>query len=270
MGQAETHIIAIANQKGGVGKTTTSVNLATGLAAVGRRVLLVDLDAQANATSGIGVHNARSGATTYDLIINDTPLEKIERKTAIPNLSVLPALVDLSAVDIELAQAKSREFILKKAFEKSTSKFDYIIMDCPPSLGMLTINALTAATRVIVPMQCEYYSLEGLAHLLNTIELVKKSLNPRLSISGILLTMYDRRNKLTLDVENDVRQHLGEKVFQTTIPRNIKISEAPSFGKPAIIYDFQCPGSRAYLSLAREVLKQEAELVPNKIEEQVA
>ncbi len=260
-------ILAIANQKGGVGKTTTAVNLATGFAAVGKKVLLIDLDPQGNASTGLGVEYAQRAPNTYDMLVNEEPLATVEKSTKIPGLSLLPSVVDLSAIDVELATAEGREYRLRKQLDSCAQHYDYILIDCPPSLGLATINALAAATAVLIPLQCEFYALEGLAHLLHTIDLVKRSMNPQLEIKGILLTMYDRRSRLTLDVEQDVRSYMGDKIFSTVIPRNIRLSEAPSHGKPAIIYDFRCPGSQAYLHLAREILYgrgADAPAVPTK------
>lgn len=260
-------IIAITNQKGGVGKTTTAVNLATGFAAVGKQVLLIDLDPQGNASTGLGIGQAFRNPSTYAMLVDEAPLDSVVKPTVIPNLSILPSTVDLSAIDVELATTEAREYRLKNQLKACNARYDYVIIDCPPSLGLSTINALAASSSVIIPLQCEFYALEGLAHLLHTIELVKRNMNPELDIKGILLTMYDRRSRLTLEVEADVRAHLGDKVFNTIVPRNIRLSEAPSHGRPAIIYDFRCPGSQAYLHLAREILKKDALKTPSKAKE---
>lgn len=250
-------IMAIVNQKGGVGKTTTAVNLATALAAVGKTVCLIDLDPQGNASTGLGIERSARKKTSYDLLMNDTPVSEAILPTQIRGLGVVPATIDLSGAELELVTERNREYKLAKAFEASPTKYDYILIDCPPSLGLITINALTASNTVLIPLQCEFYALEGLSHLLKTIELVKKRLNAGLSINGVVLTMYDRRNKLTENIESDVREYLGDQVYKTVIPRNVRISEAPSHGKPALVYDLTCSGSRAYLNLARELLKKE-------------
>ncbi|MCP5361112.1 MAG: ParA family protein [Hyphomicrobiales bacterium] len=249
-----TEIIAVVNQKGGVGKTTSAVNLATAFAAVEKRTLLIDLDAQGNASTGLGFPESERVRTTYDMILGQVRLPDVIVKTGIPKLDLLPASINLSAVDVELADMSGREFVLKQQLQQALANYDYIFIDCPPSLGLLTVNALTAATAVLIPLQCEFYALEGLSHLLNTVALVQKGLNPTLSILGIALTMYDRRNRLTNEVEKDVRDCLGEQVFETVVPRNVRLSEAPSHSKPAIIYDMHCPGSRAYIFLAKEIL----------------
>ncbi len=251
---APCQIIAVANQKGGVGKTTTAVNLATALAAVKKRVLLVDLDPQGNASTGLGIDPADRTNTVYDVLVDEMEATKAIVKSTVPGLHILPATVDLSGAEVELTSAMRREFILNDALELVTDEYDYILVDCPPSLGLLTLNALVAAHSVLIPLQCEFYALEGLSHLLKTIEMIRKKLNPELDVHGIVLTMYDRRNNLTEQVEGDVRDCLGSKVFNTVIPRNVRISEAPSHGKPALLYDHKCSGAVAYMMLARELL----------------
>ena len=252
-------IISVANQKGGVGKTTTAVNMATALAAVGRRVLVVDFDPQGNASTGFGIDNSKRSMTSYDLIMGDTELSEAIHKSIIPKLDVIPSTIDLSGAEIEMVSMVRREYRLKNCFDKYAMDYDYVIIDCPPSLGLLTLNALVASNSILIPLQCEFYALEGLSHLMRTVELVKQNLNPSLDIQGIVLTMYDRRNKFTQQIENDVRQYFGDKVYQSVIPRNIRMSEAPSHGKPAIVYDMKCPGSLAYIQLAKELLKRERE-----------
>lgn len=250
-------VFSIANQKGGVGKTTTAVNLATGLAAVGKRVLLIDLDSQGNASTAFSITPEQRNPSTYELMVDENvKISDTFIETQIPNLIVSPATVDLSACDVELAGKISREYILRNKLQEVKDDFEYVIIDCPPSLGLLTINALTASGHVLVPLQCEFYSLEGLSYLMNTIELVSNNLNDDIDIGGVLLTMYDRRNKLTRDVENEVREFFGDKVFKTLIPRNVKLSEAPSHGVPGIIYDHRSTGARAYMMLAREMLER--------------
>lgn len=250
-------IISVANQKGGVGKTTTSVNVAAALAAVGKKVLLLDLDPQGNASTGLGIDRNKRPSGIYSVLAGSTSIEEACIKTKIPGLRVITSDVNLSAAEVELVGIENREHILSTELQKISYKFDYIIIDCPPSLGLLTINALAASNSVLIPLQCEFYALEGLSHLLNTIDRIKKHLNPSLNIHGILLTMHDKRNNLTQQVELDVRKYLGSDVFKTVIPRNIKVSEAPSFGQPAIIYDYQCSGSMAYILLAKEILQRE-------------
>lgn len=253
-------IIAVVNQKGGVGKTTTAVNLATAMAAVGKKILLIDMDPQGNASTGLGIEPSRRLVTTYNLIIEDGRVAEAEHPTNIPNLSVVPANIDLSGAEIELVSVLRREYRLKDCLEQANLSHDYILIDCPPSLGLVTINALAAADAVLIPLQCEFYALEGLSHLLKTIELIRAKLNPSLTIHGVVLTMYDKRNKLTEQIEQDVRSFLGEQVYTTVIPRNVRMSEAPSHGKPALLYDHNCAGSRAYIHLASEVLGRERKL----------
>ncbi len=257
-------IIALANQKGGVGKTTTAINLGTALAAVGRNTLLIDIDPQGNASTGVGVSAAERGVSTYDLLIGDCTLFDVVRTTEVPALSLAPGTVDLSGIDVELVSDPTRSTRLKDALRPRhgpsiCEDFDYILIDCPPSLNLLTINAMTAADAVLVPLQCEFFALEGLSQLLSTIDRVKQSLNPALMIQGIVLTMFDQRNNLSRQVEEDVREALGDLVYDTVIPRNVRLSEAPSHSVPALIYDYTCAGSRAYQALAAEVLAQEGQ-----------
>lgn len=252
-----TRIISVVNQKGGVGKTTTAVNMATALAAIGKTVLVIDLDPQGNASTGLGVEPAQRVKTSYDVLIGNCSLEEAAVKTAIPRLSVAPSTIDLSGAEIELVGMEEREFQLKKALHGMPGAWDYAIIDCPPSLGLLTINALTASDSVLIPLQCEFYALEGLSHLLKTVRLIQAKLNPNITIHGVVLTMYDRRNKLTEQIESDVRGFLGSDVYNTVIPRNVRMSEAPSHGKPALVYDLKCTGSQAYLKLAKELIQRE-------------
>ncbi len=251
-------IFAIVNQKGGVGKTTTAVNLAASLANLNKKVLLVDIDPQGNASTGLGIALAQRQKTIYEILIGENQIEQAVIPTKINNLKIITSTVDLSACELELANIEQREFLLKKSLKRVESDFDYILIDCPPSLGLLTINALTAANLILIPMQCEFFSLEGLSHLLTTLDLVKENLNPTLAISGIVLTMHDRRNKLTEQVEFDVRDFLKEKVYSNIVPRNVKLSEAPSHGLPGVIYDPRCTGSAAYVNLAKEIIERES------------
>jgi len=250
-------VIAIANQKGGVGKTTTAINLATALAAVGKKVLVIDFDPQGNASTGLGIPRNKRDVGAYDLLFDGAALESVIIASPIPNLAIVTSSVELSGAEVELVNAHNREYRLRDALCKTSLGFDYVLIDCPPALGLLTLNALVAADAVLVPLQCEFYALEGLSHLVRTIERVKRTLNPALDIQGVVLTMFDKRNNLSESVAADVRGFFGEKVYETVIPRNVRVSEAPSFGKPAIIYDMRCPGSQAYLHLAGEVLKRE-------------
>ncbi|MDP3746027.1 MAG: AAA family ATPase [Phenylobacterium sp.] len=252
-------VLVIANQKGGVGKTTTAINLGTALAAVGERVLLIDSDPQGNASTGLGIGRALRKVTLYDVLMGEHSLEESVLKTAIPGLDLSPSDPDLSGVELELGQMPRRSFKLRDALEavRASKAYTYVLIDCPPSLNLLTVNAMAAADAVLVPLQCEFFALEGLTQLMRTVELVKGSLNPALDIQGVVLTMYDRRNSLSEQVARDVRGHFGDTVYQTVIPRNVRVSEAPSFGKPVLVYDLKCRGSQAYLKLAREVVVRE-------------
>ena len=247
--------MAIANQKGGVGKTTTAINLATALAATNWRTLLVDLDPQGNASTGIGISADEREHTTYDLLIDGRPLNHTVRPTRIPGLDIVPSTVDLSGAEVELVSVADRTGRLKAALH-GDSRHDVCLIDCPPSLGLLTLNALTAADTLLVPLQCEFFALEGLSQLLKTVEQVQQRFNPALGIVGVVLTMFDRRNRLTDQVANDVRSCLGNLVFETVIPRNVRLSEAPSHGLPALVYDHTCAGSQAYMALARELISR--------------
>ncbi len=254
-------VLVVANQKGGVGKTTTAINLGTALAAVGQPTLVLDIDPQGNASTGLGIGQAERHRTIYDVLTGQCGLGEAILSTRIPKLAIVPSTVDLSGAELELIDIPRRNFRLKdelEAFEKTdSSQFSYVLIDCPPSLTLLTINAMTAADAVVVPLQCEFFALEGLSQLMKTIDLVRQNLNPRLEIQGIVLTMFDRRNRLSEQVEADVRGHLGEKVYNTIIPRNVRISEAPSHGLPALVYDLRCPGSQAYIKLAGELIQRE-------------
>jgi len=257
---ARPRVLAVANQKGGVGKTTTAINLGTALAAVGERVLLLDCDPQGNASTGLGVRRAQRATSLYDVLLGDASLQAAVVKTDVPGLELVPADADLSGVEIELGTHPRRSYRLKEAVAGLTGQpepYSYILIDCPPSLNLLTVNAMTAADAVLVPLQCEFFALEGLTQLMRTVDLVRGSLNPQLEIQGVVLTMYDRRNSLSDQVARDVRAHFGDKVYDAVIPRNVRVSEAPSFGKPALIYDLKCAGSQAYLRLAREVVVRE-------------
>lgn len=253
-------VIAVANQKGGVGKTTTTINLATALAAIGKRALVIDLDPQGNASTGLGIPRSERKVGIYDVLFDGLALQDAAVVSAVPNLSVITSSVDLSGAEIELVGANRREFRLREAVERSALEYDYVLIDCPPALGLLTLNALVAAHAVMVPLQCEFYALEGLSHLVRTIERVKRSFNPGLDIHGVVLTMFDKRNNLSDMVAADVRGFFGEKVYDTVIPRNVKVSEAPSHGKPVLLYDMRCSGAQAYIHLAGEVLRREKRL----------
>lgn len=259
-------IFSVANQKGGVGKTTTTVNLATSLAAVGKKVLVIDLDPQGNASTGFGIERADRLNGSYEVLFGEVGLDEAVVKSKVPGLYVVASSIHLSGAEIELINAKQREARLKQAINDSDLDFDYILFDCPPSLNLLTLNALTASNGVIVPLQCEFYALEGISHLVKTIDRVKASFNPDLELQGIVLTMYDKRNNLSLQVEQDVRDHFGDTVYTAVIPRNVRISEAPSFGLPAIVYDMGCAGSQAYIQLAKELLKRERNAAKDKRE----
>jgi chromosome partitioning protein len=250
-------VIAVANQKGGVGKTTTAVNLSACLAELGKRVLLIDIDPQGNTTSGLGYNKYDLKQCVYDALINDVPIDQVIVPTAFENLFLLPATIQLAGAEIELVAVISREAKLKRALDKAKHRFDYVLIDCPPSLGLLTVNALTAAHSVLVPIQCEFYALEGLSQLMNTIQLVQKHLNPALALEGVVLTMFDARTNLSIQVVDEVKSHFRNKVYSTIVPRNVKLSEAPSHGQPIITYDPKSKGAEVYMELAKEVVGDE-------------
>jgi chromosome partitioning protein len=250
-------VVAIANQKGGVGKTTTAINLGTALAACGKTVLLIDIDPQGNASTGLGIQSAARRVTSYDLILGEAKLADAVLRTQIPGFALVPSVVDLSAAEVELVERPRREYRLKDALAAADKDYDYVLIDCPPSLGLLTVNALVAARAVLVPLQCEFFALEGLSLLLRTVDRVRRSFNSELEVQGVLLTMFDRRNNLAQQVATDVRSFLGKRVYDTVIPRNVRVSEAPSHGMPVLLYDFRCPGAQAYVQLAGEVLRRE-------------
>jgi chromosome partitioning protein len=258
-------VLAIANQKGGVGKTTTAINLGTALAAIGEHVLIVDLDPQGNASTGLGIDNRDRAHSTYDVLTGEASLRDAILPTAVPKLSIAASTLDLSGLELEISQARDRAYRLRNALgllnrPGDENAFNYVLVDCPPSLNLLTVNAMAAAHAVLVPLQCEFFALEGLSQLLKTVEQVKQALNPSLEIHGIVLTMFDARNNLSNQVVADVRQHMGSKVYDTVIPRNVRISEAPSYGKPVLVYDLKCVGSEAYLKLATEIIAREKAL----------
>jgi len=258
-------VLVMANQKGGVGKTTTAINLGTALAAIGEQVLLIDLDPQGNASTGLGIdRRARATSSSYDALVGERTLAQVIMPTAVPRLFIAPSTMDLLGVELEISSHADRSFKLKQALRKLfddktvETPITYVLIDCPPSLNLLTLNGLAAADAVVVPLQCEFFALEGLSQLLTTVDQVRRSLNPSLSIHGIVLTMFDPRNNLASQVVDDVRSFMGEKVYDTIIPRNVRVSEAPSYGKPVLLYDLKCTGSQAYLKLASEVIKREA------------
>jgi chromosome partitioning protein len=259
-------ILALANQKGGVGKTTTAINLGTALAAIGERVLIVDLDPQGNASTGLGIDRRSRSCSTYDVLIGEAPLRDAVVPTAVPRLHIAASTMDLSGLELELGSTRDRAFRLRDAIAAlntnatENTDYTYVLIDCPPSLNLLTVNAMAASDAILVPLQCEFFALEGLSQLLQTVEQVRTTLNPNLSIHGIVLTMFDSRNNLSNQVVADVRQFMGAKVYNTMIPRNVRISEAPSYGKPVLVYDLKCVGSEAYLKLATEVIQREREL----------
>jgi chromosome partitioning protein len=259
-------IISLANQKGGVGKTTTAINLGTALAAIGESVLIVDLDPQGNASTGLGIDRRDRNVSTYDVLIGEAPLRDAVVPTAVPRLHIAASTMDLSGLELELGATKDRAFRLRDAIAAlngnaaDNADYTYVLIDCPPSLNLLTVNAMAASDAILVPLQCEFFALEGLSQLLQTVEQVRTTLNPNLSIHGIVLTMFDSRNNLSNQVVADVRQFMGAKVYDTMIPRNVRISEAPSYGKPVLVYDLKCSGSEAYLKLATEVIQREREM----------
>ncbi|MFG1401229.1 ParA family protein [Xanthobacter sediminis] len=259
---SRARVLALANQKGGVGKTTTAINLGTALAAIGEKVLVVDLDPQGNASTGLGIDRRARQRSTYDVLVGEATFRETIMETGVPSLHVAPSTLDLSGLELEIATARDRPFRLRNALhalmeDPSAPRYSYVLVDCPPSLSLLTVNAMAAADAIVVPLQCEFFALEGLSQLMKTVDQVRAGLNPNLVIHGIVLTMYDGRNNLSDQVVQDVRAFMGEKVYDTVIPRNVRISEAPSYGKPALLYDLKCAGSQAYLKLASEVIQRE-------------
>jgi chromosome partitioning protein len=264
-GGTRPRVLAMANQKGGVGKTTTAINLGTALAAIGERVLIVDLDPQGNASTGLGINRSARVTSSYDMLVGEKSLRDVVIPTSVPRLTIAPSTMDLLGVELEIAGHSDRSYKLRNALRAygaasadDPERVTYVLVDCPPSLNLLTINALAAADAVVVPLQCEFFALEGLSQLLTTVEQVRSTLNPALTIHGVVLTMYDPRNSLAGQVVADVRAYMGDKVYETVIPRNVRLSEAPSHGKPALLYDLKCAGSQAYLKLASEVIRREA------------
>ncbi|MPT22073.1 MAG: ParA family protein [Starkeya sp.] len=269
--RAVPRVLALANQKGGVGKTTTAINLGTALAAIGETVLIIDLDPQGNASTGLGIERSRRRVSTYDVLTGEIELRDAVLETAVPRLHIAPSTLDLSGIELELASQRDRAFRLRDAIrrlngtadsdpERTDPEYTYVLIDCPPSLNLITVNAMAASNAILVPLQCEFFALEGLSQLLKTVEQVRTTLNPGLSIHGIVLTMFDARNNLSTQVVDDVRQFMGEKVYETIIPRNVRVSEAPSYGKPVLLYDLKCVGSQAYLRLASEIIQRERSL----------
>lgn len=254
----KNRIITIANQKGGVGKTTTAINLATALAAIGETVLIIDLDPQGNASTGLGIDRRDRKLSSYDLLMGSHSVSETAMPTVVPNLAIVPSTLDLLGVEMEIGRDGDRAFRLRRALSSHEAQaYSYILVDCPPSFNLLTMNAMVAAQSILVPLQCEFFALEGLSQLIETVDQVRRTVNPELDIQGIVLTMFDARNNLAQQVVSDVREHLGDKVYHTLIPRNVRVSEAPSYGKPAILYDLKCAGSQAYLQLASEVIQRE-------------
>src|ERR1041385_7102916 len=258
-------VLALANQKGGVGKTTTAINLGTALAAIGEQVLIVDLDPQGNASTGLGIDRKSRRRSTYDVLTRQVSMREATLETAVPRLSIVPSTMDLSGFELEIAQERDRAYRLRDSLASLNTPdgavaYTYVLVDCPPSLNLVTVNAMAAANSILVPLQCEFFALEGLSQLLKTVEQVRTALNPGLTIHGIVLTMYDARNNLSGQVVADVRSFMGEKVYQTMIPRNVRVSEAPSYGKPVLLYDLKCVGSQAYLRLASEIIQRERAL----------